>query len=410
MDLSRRIVLVVVAAMAGACSDASAPGTPPTLTLDPIEQQVASSGNGFTFALFRQVAKADPGDNVFISPLSASMSLGMAMDGASGTTLDAMRSALGFGVGDTGQINAGYQGLIAQLRALDATTTFQLANSIWYRNAFPFQQAFLDTTKKYFDAQVQGLNFDDVAGSLSTINGWVSSNTGGRIPTILDDIASTDVMFLINAIYFKGTWQYQFDPKGTGPGTFQAADGTTQTVQFMNRPPHQKPLFRAGGIQPLGIAELPYGNGAFAMDIVLDRVDPTASIDSIAAQLTSSQWSALVASLSDTDQEFAMPKFTLTYDRTLNDDLSSLGMGVAFTDGASFPGMSATPLKLSFVKQKAFVTVDETGTTAGASTVTGVEPTAALQEFRIDHPFIFVIRERQTGTIVFMGKMLKIPT
>jgi serpin B len=104
-----------------------------------------------------------------------------------------------------------------------------------------------------------------------------------------------------------------------------------------------------------------------------------------------------------------MPKFTFAYDRMLNDDLSALGMGVAFTDGASFPGMSAVPLKLSFVKQKAFVTVDETGTTAGASTVTGAVPTA-LEEFRVDHSFIFVIRERQSGTILFMGKMLTIPT
>ncbi len=409
MGLTRRILPVIVAAVAGACSDASAPGTPPSLTLDPVEQQVASSGNDFSFALFRQVAKADPGDNVFLSPLSASMSLGMAMNGAGGTTLDAMRAALGFGAGDTGQINAGYQGLIAQLRALDPTTTFQLANSVWYRNTFSFKQAFLDTTKKYFDAQVQGLDFNDVAGSLSTINNWVSSNTGGRIPTILDNITSDEVMFLINAIYFKGSWQYQFDPKATSPASFIAADGTTQSVPFMNRPDHMKPEFRAGSAQGLSIAELPYGNGAFAMDIVLVPFNPKASIDSVAAQMNASTWAALIASLNDTDEAFAMPKFTLTYDRMLNDDLTALGMGIAFTPQASFPGMSVTPVQLSFVKQKAFVTVDETGTTAGASTVTGVVATA-LQEFSVDHQFIFVIRERQTGTIVFMGTMLKIPT
>ena len=129
----------------------------------------------------------------------------------------------------------------------------------------------------------------------------------------------------------------------------------------------------------------------------------------MAAQLNATTWSALIASLNDTDEAFAMPKFTMSYDRMLNDDLTTLGMGVAFTTQANFSGMSATPLQLSFVKQKAFVTVDETGTTAGASTVTGVVATA-LQQMSIDHAFIFVIRERQTGTIVFMGKMLKIPT
>ena len=381
----------------------------PSLALDPAEQQIASSGNDFSFALFQQLAKTSPGTNAFLSPLSASMSLGMAMNGAAGTTFDSMRSALHLGAGDMGQLNAGYQGLIAQLQRLDPTTTFQLANSVWYRNTVSFNQAFLDTTKKYFNAQVQGLDFNNVPASLSTINGWVSSNTGGKIPTILDDISADEVMFLINAIYFKGAWQYQFDPKATSPSTFIAADGTTQSVPFMSRPEHMKPEFRAGFAQRLAIAELPYGNGAFAMDVVLVQNDPGASIDSVAAQLNATAWSTLIASLNDTDEAFAMPKFTMSYDRMLNDDLTALGMGVAFTTQANFSGMSTVPLQLSFVKQKAFVTVDETGTTAGASTVTGVVPTA-LQEMRIDHAFIFVIRERQTGTIMFMGKMLKIPT
>lgn len=408
MTLTRFALLLAAAAALAACSNTDGPAAP-KLTLSGPEEQISSSGNDFSFALFQQIAKTSPGSNAFVSPLSASMSLGMAMNGAAGTTFDAMRSALRLGTGDMGQLNAGYQGLIGQLRGLDPTTTFQLANSVWYRNTFSFKQAFLDTTKKYFNAQVQGLDFTNVPASLSAINGWVSSNTGGKIPTILDDISADEVMFLINAIYFKGAWQYQFDPKSTAPSTFTAADGTMQTVPFMSRPEHMKPEFRVGFAQRLAIAELPYGNGAFAMDIVLVANDPRASIDSVAAQLNASTWSTLIASLSDTDEAFAMPKFTMSYDRMLNDDLTALGMGVAFTTQANFSGMSAVPLQLSFVKQKAFVTVDETGTTAGASTVTGVVPTA-LEEMRIDHAFIFVIRERQTGTIVFMGKMLKIPT
>jgi serpin B len=409
VNLARRILFAAAALTAAACSDVGGPGSPPAFTLDASEQRVATSGNDFSFALFQRVAKSDAGSNVFISPLSASMSLGMAMNGASGSTFDAMRTALRLDSGDVGQLDAGYQGLIGLLRGLDPTTTFQIANSVWYRNNFSFKQPFLDTTKKYFDAQAQGLDFTNVPGSLSTINGWVSSHTGGKIPTILDDIKPEEVMFLINAIYFKGTWQYQFDPKATSPSSFHAADGTVQTVPFMNRPENMKPKFRAGGTQQLAIAELPYGNGAFAMDIVMAGFGQTASIDSIAAQLNAATWAALIASLQDTDEMFAMPKFTMAYDRMLTDDLSALGMGLAFTDQADFSGMSAQPLKLSFVKQKAFVTVDETGTTAGASTVTGVTVTA-LREFRVDHPFIFVIRERQTGTILFMGKMLKIPT
>jgi serine protease inhibitor len=407
MRLPRRTLrYAALAVVLTACSDPQSPGHPAP-SLDAAEQQVSSSGNEFSFALFQQLAKREAGKNVFVSPLSASMSLGMAMNGAAGPTFDAMRTALRLGTGDMGQIDAGYRRLVDLLRGLDPTTTFQIANSIWYRNSVSFRQSFLDTTKKYFDAQVQGLNFADATGSLATINAWVSANTGGKIPKILDEITPDEVMFLINAIYFKGTWQMKFDPALTSPDRFVAADGTIQTVPFMNRREHLKPMFLFGATQQqVSIVELPYGNGDFAMDIILPP--PNASVDSTAAALTSSAWGALIASLREVDYALAMPKFTLSYERTLTDDLSALGMGVAFTDQANFSGMSAVGLKLEFVKQKTFVDVNEAGTEAGASTVTGVVPTS-LTEVRVNRPFIFVIRERQTGTIVFMGKLLRVP-
>jgi len=402
----RTLRYAALAVVLTACSDPQSPGRP-TPSLDAAEQQVSSSGNEFSFALFQQLAKREAGKNVFVSPLSASMSLGMAMNGAAGPTFDAMRTALRLGTGDMGQIDAGYRGLVDLLRGLDPTTTFQIANSIWYRNSVSFRQSFLDTTKEYFDAQVQGLNFADATGSLATINAWVNANTGGKIPKILDEITPDEVMFLINAIYFKGTWQMKFDPALTTPDRFVAADGTIQTVPFMNRREHLKPMFLFGATQQqVSIVELPYGNGDFAMDIILPP--PNASVDSTAAALTSSAWDALIASLKEVDFALAMPKFTLSYERTLTDDLSALGMGVAFTDQANFSGMSAVGLKLEFVKQKTFVDVNEAGTEAGASTVTGVVPTS-LTEVRVNRPFIFVIRERQTGTIVFMGKLLRVP-
>jgi serpin B len=175
----------------------------------------------------------------------------------------------------------------------------------------------------------------------------------------------------------------------------------------MHRPQHVKPLFGVGFTQGLSVAELPYGNGDFAMDIVLP--DRGAKIDSIAAAFGPAQWSALLGTLKDVDYALVMPKFSLSYERMLNDDLSALGMGVAFTDAANFSGMSPVGLQLEFVKQKTFVDVNEAGTEAGASTVTGAV-VVSLTEFRVDRPFIFVIRERKTGTILFMGKVLRIPS
>jgi len=407
MTLSRSSLVSLVSVVALSCSSTSEPSRPPALDLTPAESRTLGAANEFAFALFRRLAVSQAGANVFVSPFSVSASLGMTINGAAGPTLDAMRAALGVGPADVAEINAAYKGLADKLRSADRTTTFQSANSIWYRNTFTVKQSFIDTTKKWFGARVQSLNFDDQAGSLATINGWVSTATNGKIPSILDEIRKDELMFLINAIYFKGTWQLRFDPAATTPEPFRAAGGTVQTVPMMHRPEHLKPLFGTGGVGRLAIAEVPYGNGAFAMDILTGLFRDDMDVDSVAASLTSSTWSALLASLREGDDALVMPKFSLTYDRTLNDELTALGIGIAFSEAADFSGI-APGLMLEFVKQKAFVDVNEEGTEAGASTVTVVAP-ASLSEFRVDHPFIFVIRERSTGAILFMGKVLRIP-
>lgn len=412
MRLCRWSVLFLVGVAAIGCAGAPTEDGPPVqLTslprqLTPAEQQTLAAGNAFSLALFRQLAQSQKGQNVFVSPLSASMALGMAMNGAGGQTLAAMQQTLGVGPGDLAQIDAGYQGLVDLLRGLDPSTTFQFANSIWYRNTFSFKQSFLDTTKYWFDAAVTPLNFDDTSASLATINGWVNNATKGKIPTILNQITPDEVMFLMNAIYFKGSWAARFDPALTTPGTFYAADGSTETVPMMHRNENVSPPMRDAYQSNLNIVELPYGNGAFAMDILAPF--PAANVDSVAASLTTAEWTRLVGALHDDDPELSMPKFTLEYERLLNDDLTSLGMGIAFSDAADFSGMSTAQLLLKFVKQKAYVDVNEDGTEAAAVTAVGVVPTS-LRVIQIDHPFIFVIRERLSGTILFMGKVESLP-
>lgn len=366
------------------------------------------AGNAFSLALFRQLSKVQPGKNVFVSPLSASMALGMTMNGAHGTTLDAMRATLGVGTADLTQINAGYKGLIELLRGLDPSTTFQLANSIWYRNGFPVRQSFIDVVKAAFSAEVRGLDFNDPS-SLSTINGWVNSNTQGKIPTILDFIAPDDQMYLINAIYFKASWRTRFDPALTHPGIFNASGGALQTVNMMHRDPTPGVLNRVFSFPHLYAAELGYGNDAFGMTILLP--ERGASMDSVATALTTDQWNLITAML-DGSMGIALgvtlPKFSLTYERRLNDDLVAMGMGIAFSDAADFSALSSSPVSISYVKQKAFVDVNETGTEAAA--VTNVALAASTPpSLDVDRPFIFVIRDRLSGTILFMGKMNSIP-
>jgi len=418
MNVSRQIRWAAFAAVVvgiSACSDGTAPttGTPTALThlpreLTAGEQQVLRAGNEFSLALFRQLAKAQPGKNVFVSPLSASMALGMTMNGAHGTTLDAMRTTLGFDSADLQQINAGYKGLIDLLRGLDPSTTFQLANSIWYRNGFPVRQTFIDAVKASFNAEVRGLNFSDPS-SLSVINGWVNANTQGKIPTILDVISPDDQMYLINAIYFKASWRTRFDPALTHPGTFHASGGSTQTVNMMHRDPTPGVLNRVFSFPHLYAAELGYGNDAFGMTILLP--ERGLNVDSVAAALTSAQWNEIVGMLDGSMGivlGVTLPRFSLTYDRTLNQDLTALGMGVAFGFGADFSALSSSPVFISYVRQKAFVDVNESGTEAAA--VTNVALAASTPpSLDVDRPFIFVIRDRLSGTILFMGKMNSIP-
>jgi len=182
-----RSVVVTALALLTACSSATEPGTgtqAPILdalprSLTTAELKLVASANDFSLALFRQLAAANKDSNVFTSPLSASMALGMAMNGAAGSTYDQMRSALAFGTATDADINASYKSVIALLRGLDPTVDVRIANSIWYRNDFPFNQTFLDAGKTWFDAQVSALDFAKPS-AVTTINDWVSSATAGR--------------------------------------------------------------------------------------------------------------------------------------------------------------------------------------------------------------------------------------
>lgn len=393
-----------------ACNDpTTAPGPPKELgalprPLTAAEAKVATSGNAFTFSLFKQVSSAQPDSNVFLSPLSASMALGMTMNGAAGSTYDAMRSTLGFDQAELEEINAGYKGLIGLLRGLDKTTDFRIANSIWYRDGVPFDASFLQTTANFFDARVEGLDFA-ASASLTTINDWVSQATSGKIPSIIDEISDDHIMFLINAMYFKGAWRSAFDSKRTRDGLFHLADGSTQTVRMMN----QNETLRFAGNASVEAVDLLYGNAAFSMTVLVPRhgIDVNDLVDSLSAD----KWTAWMNEFHEKKGIVGLPKFKLEYERTMNDDLKALGMAVAFDDRADFSRMSpmGSDMRISFVKQKTFVDVNEEGTEAAAATAVGIELTSARPGVYADRPFVFAIRERLTGTILFIGKIMRIP-
>jgi serpin B len=175
------------------------------------EQELIVASNRFGFNLLREVSARDTSSNVFLSPLSASMALGMTMNGARGETFTGMRSTLGFGTMEPAEINASYRSLIDLLLGLDRNVDMRLANSIWVDQRFPLHPAFVESSLQSFDARVTALDFGNPA-SVNTINGWVDQGTNGKIKKILEGIDAGVVMYLINAVYFKGSWTQEFDP------------------------------------------------------------------------------------------------------------------------------------------------------------------------------------------------------
>ena len=401
-----RLALLATALAVAACGE-SPTGPSPELTALPrtltaAEQATIAAGNEFSIALLREVNARKQGENVFISPFSAAAALGMTLNGANGATFDAMRSTLGLAGRSPQEINEAYRGLTSLLLSLDPSVDVGIANAIFHARSFPVAPAFVEVNRTFFDAEVEGLDFADEAATLRRVNGWASAKTNGRIDEVLDNISPNAIMFLMNALYFKGEWRTQFDPRQTQPSPFRLDDGTTVNTPLMHR---RKAEIRTGHSDGAQVAELPYGNGAYAMTVVLPPQGT--SVDEFVATLTPARWEQLIGSLRDGTMDVALPRFRMEFEDEWKDVLTAMGMGVAFDDGrADFTGISpAGGLFLSFVKQNTFVEVNEEGTEAAAVTVVGVELTSAPPSFRADRPFVFAIRERLSGTLLFVGKL-----
>jgi serine protease inhibitor len=410
--LCRPLLVVAMALFAVRCREAAITAPRPITTLPrPLtgaENHLIAADNGFAFKLLGEIARqAGPDTNLFLSPLSAAMALGMAYNGAAGVTQAEMQRALALDGMTLDDVNQSYRALIALLRGLDPQVAFTVANSVWYdpNPAYAPTPHYLAITRTYFDARVESLDFRSPTAA-PTINAWVSDQTHGRIPSIVPDPVPNDVVaYLINAIYFKGSWTSQFDKTQTQPGPFKLAGGGITTVPMMT---HGHTI-RVGYVRDNGVTvvDLPYGGQAFSMTIALPR--DAGGIDSLVQGLSNERWSTWTAGLDSGTFDVFVPKFTLTYGLTMNDVLKALGMPSAFCDSPhpDFTRMNPSgALCITDVKHKATVDVNEEGTEAAAATSVGIGPTSLPPSIVVDHPFLFVIRERLSGTILFMGRVM----
>ncbi|RUA07463.1 MAG: serpin family protein [Flavobacteriia bacterium] len=405
MKTAKLILLFVLMVNFYSCTESQeVPQEYISIKLDLKSQEIVYSSNDFGINLFRQVASVEEGKNLMISSLSVSQALGMTWNGARGTTRDEMTEVMGFSVDKDEDLNTSNKTIRDALLSADNMVEMDIANSIWYRNTFRVKNEFVGINKKYYDAEVKGLDFDDSEGSKKAINGWVKKKTKDKITEVVQEINPDDVMFLINAVYFKGKWKYQFKKEDTSDEPFLYADGHRADVKMMSQNEHLE-YFEANACS--GVA-LPYGNGHFRMIVLLPDEDVT--LKDFVADLNESDLSSHVNSAMEAEVNLKLPKFTFECDLRLNYPLQQLGIKTAFTDHANLSGIGdPSNLTISKVQHKTFVEVNEEGTEAAAVTsvtvgVTSVGPEESVS-FVVDRPFLFLIQEKDTEAILFIGQV-----
>lgn len=364
--------------------------------------------------------RSDTSGNLIVSPYSISQALAMTWAGAKGNTASQMASTLHFSL-DEPALASAFQQLNNDLTTRGTAganpdfgyppRSLQLANGLWGEQTFPFAPAFIDHLAEFYGAGLQPADFlHDPEGAREEINGWVADHTGNKIQNIVPEGALTEDsrLVLANAVYFYGGWLETFDENRTKDGEFTLIDGTTTMTPFM----HQQAFFGYGAADGYQILELRYAGSEFTFTILLPDAG---QFDAVEQGLDPAALQTALGTLGNRELILSIPKFEFDYSTSLADVLKTLGMTDAFDNQlADFTGMLGTnapePLMIDEVLHKAHIGVDEQGTEAAAATAVLMAGMGAPQEepleVDVDRPFIFMIRDTQTGTILFMGRVM----
>ena len=363
---------------------------------------LARANNDFGFTIFKSLHDKNKEDNMFISPFSISTALSMTLNGAGGETKDELLNTLKYFNWNQDSLNAAYKDLLHLLPALDKKVKMNNANSIWYREGFSVLPEFLNINNNYFSAEIRSKDFSK-GSAVDEINIWVENKTDGKIKDILDKIDPASVMFLINAIYFKGQWKYEFDKENTKTENFYLENGNTVNTEVMHSAEMNLPYFQT---EKFRMIDLPYGDSVFSMSLILPNYKY--KVDDVIGELTVTNWENILEELSNTNIDIAIPKFKIEFKELLKPVLKDLGMLKAFQPGmADFSKINGIKnLYIDEVIHQSFVEVDEEGTEAAAATVVVVNVTSAGVSFHANRPFVFLIRDNKTKSILFIGKMM----
>jgi len=370
------------------------------------EDAVARAEQAFSLALLQQTNKAGGKDNIVLSPSSLAIALSMLQTGAAGKTRDEIAATLHTSGLTSEQQDAGWATLTADLAKAgkNAGISLQSANSLWLQQNLPMEPAFMTAMAQYFEAGAWQVDFQrNLSGAVQAINTWVDGHTNGKITKLFNegDIDSTTLLVLANAAYFKATWQYAFDPAYTVARSFHLSDGSAVSVPFMSVDAGGAALPNAS-TPAYDAVQLPYAGGRFAALAVMPKQQ---NLTSFVGGLTVPGLARIVDSLSPQEMPVRLPRFTAATYTKLNDTLAAMGMPTAFTGRADFSAMSPQPMCVQTVAQRDYLRVDEKGTEAAAVTGIGMTTISARPTISFDHPFLFLVHDTKTGTIMFAAQV-----
>jgi len=376
-------------------------------TFSQLKSAISEGNNSFAFSIFKKITSNETeGSNVFISPLSMYFALALAGNGSAGETEAAFNKVLGFD--DT--INQTFCQAIADVYSdlipNNDNVTVEIANSLWPAINFPIKDNYISQSKEYFKAEVKPVDFGNPE-TVNVINGWIEDKTHGKIQKMLSYIPGYTPLLLVNAIYFKGKWKFEFADSSNYDGTFSKTDGSQSNATFMR----QSAILDYYSNSIFSSIKLPYNDTNFCMTILLP--DKNHNTNEVIANLSDENWKSWNAGYRKEQVNVTIPKFKYSFGtRNISSELIDLGLGIAFSGQADFSKITDSHIQIDQVLHKAYMEVNEEGTEAAAATVISFSVTACLDceepqviNFVADKPFVFIISEVKSQTILFTGLM-----
>ncbi len=390
------LLISVIVFISISCENSITPNSSSKPEFSSLQKEVLAISQNFGIKLFLKINETERTKNIIISPLSISTALGMVLNGAKNSTYSQIKNTLGLTTFSQHEINLTSKKLIHTLTNMDNLVNLQIANSAWVDNDFKIKQAFIDSTKKYFDAQCSVVDFA-LPSSFDKINNWVKEKTNSQIKKMVEYKPNNIVLMLLNAIYFKSEWTKEFNSENNLKNVFTTAINTKDTVTYM----HKKDTLKYAETNIFRGVELPYGNKMFSMILLLPNND--FSTQQVIEYINSENLNLFFGNFKKDKINLFLPKFNFVYSKSLIELLSSLGITDAFTSKADFTGIGEN-IMIDKIMHKAAITINESGTEASAVTqISFVRTAVGDKTVNFNKPFIFVIKENTTNTILFIG-------